>query len=103
VIDLIHVYSHCQVFFTAVFCLEALAKVMGLGRPVYWRRGQHRFELLLCAGSCLNVVPYLYPTNYFTYFQVFRLLRLVKISPMLEDFVYKVGIKTQPNYGWHLM
>lgn len=45
----------------------------------------------MCVGSCLNVIPSFYGTNYFTYFQVFRILRLIKASPMLEDFVYKVN------------
>ncbi|CAK5037249.1 unnamed protein product [Meloidogyne enterolobii] len=76
--------------FTLIFCIECLIKIFGLGWHVFWRRGQHKFELLLCCGSILNIIPKLYKTNYFTYFQVFRLLRLVKLSPMLEDFVYKI-------------
>ena len=67
-------------------------KVVGLGWANYIRRGQHKFELVLCLGSTLNVVPSLYNTNVFTYFQVLRIVRLIKASPMLEDFVYKVCV-----------
>ena len=41
-------------------------------------------------GSSLNAIWILYETNIFTYFQVFRIARLIKASPMLEDFVYKI-------------
>uniref|UniRef100_A0A914H0J3 Ion transport domain-containing protein n=1 Tax=Globodera rostochiensis TaxID=31243 RepID=A0A914H0J3_GLORO len=84
------IYHAIEALFTLLFLLEVFLKVAGLGWRPFWRRGQHRFELVLCLGSALNVVPSLYRTNYFTYFQVFRLLRLVKLSPMLEDFVYKI-------------
>uniref|UniRef100_A0A183CB50 Ion_trans domain-containing protein n=1 Tax=Globodera pallida TaxID=36090 RepID=A0A183CB50_GLOPA len=84
------IYHAIEALFTLLFLLEVFLKVVGLGWRPFWRRGQHRFELVLCLGSALNVVPSLYRTNYFTYFQVFRLLRLVKLSPMLEDFVYKI-------------
>ncbi|KAL7075262.1 hypothetical protein ACQ4LE_005817, partial [Meloidogyne hapla] len=84
------IYFYIELIFTLIFCIESLLKIFGLGWSVFWRRGQHRFELLLCCGSILNIIPKFYKTNYFTYFQVFRLLRLVKLSPMLEDFVYKI-------------
>nr|CAD2173780.1 unnamed protein product [Meloidogyne enterolobii] len=84
------IYFYIESIFTLIFCIECLIKIFGLGWHVFWRRGQHKFELLLCCGSILNIIPKLYKTNYFTYFQVFRLLRLVKLSPMLEDFVYKI-------------
>uniref|UniRef100_A0A1I7XSL6 Ion_trans domain-containing protein n=1 Tax=Heterorhabditis bacteriophora TaxID=37862 RepID=A0A1I7XSL6_HETBA len=41
-------------------------------------------------GSTLNLIRPLYTMNIFTYFQVFRIVRLIKASPMLEDFVYKI-------------
>ncbi|KIH49052.1 hypothetical protein ANCDUO_20874, partial [Ancylostoma duodenale] len=40
--------------------------------------------------STLNLIRPLYNMNIFTYFQVFRIVRLIKASPMLEDFVYKI-------------
>lgn len=78
--------------FTVLFNVECVVKISGLRWSGYIRRGQHKFELVLCAGSTLNVLPTLYESNVFTYFQVFRILRLIKASPMLEDFVYKVDL-----------
>lgn len=74
-----------------LFNFEALFKVFCNGWRGYIRRGQHKFELVLCIGSTLNIIKPLYDLNIFTYFQVFRVARLIKSSPMLEDFVYKVG------------
>ncbi len=75
----------------------------------------HKFELLLCVITTIHVLPidgmflswisifqvttllifitiYLYGNKceVFFPFQVLRVLRLIKASPMLEDFVYKI-------------
>ncbi|EYC27831.1 hypothetical protein Y032_0008g206 [Ancylostoma ceylanicum] len=84
------IYYYVEICFTIVFNLEALIKVIGYGWKGYLRRGQHKFELILCVGSTLNLIRPLYNMNIFTYFQVFRIVRLIKASPMLEDFVYKI-------------
>uniref|UniRef100_A0A7E4ZT03 Ion_trans domain-containing protein n=1 Tax=Panagrellus redivivus TaxID=6233 RepID=A0A7E4ZT03_PANRE len=84
------IYYCVEVIFTIVFVVEAIVKIIGLSWSTYIRRGQHKFEMILCVGTILNVVPFIYETNICTYFQVFRIVRLIKASPMLEDFVYKI-------------
>ncbi|CAJ0935665.1 unnamed protein product, partial [Mesorhabditis belari] len=84
------IYYYIEIFFTAIFNLELALKIFGYGWSAFIRRGQHKFEIILCIGSTLNCIKYLYQTNVFTYFQVFRVVRLIKASPMLEDFVYKI-------------
>uniref|UniRef100_A0A915CHN7 Ion transport domain-containing protein n=1 Tax=Parascaris univalens TaxID=6257 RepID=A0A915CHN7_PARUN len=84
------IYYYIEVAFTLLFNIECALKIFGFGWNGYIRRGLHKFELILCIGSTLNVVKPLYSTNIFTYFQVFRIVRLIKASPMLEDFVYKI-------------
>ncbi|VDM59301.1 unnamed protein product [Angiostrongylus costaricensis] len=84
------IYYYIEVCFTVLFNVEAFLKVIGYGSRGYLRRGQHKFELILCVGSTLNLIRPLYNMNIFTYFQVFRIVRLIKASPMLEDFVYKI-------------
>ncbi|KJH47796.1 transporter, cation channel family protein [Dictyocaulus viviparus] len=84
------IYYYIEICFTVLFNIEALLKVIGHGWKGYLRRGQHKFELILCIGSTLNLIRPLYNMNIFTYFQVFRIVRLIKASPMLEDFVYKI-------------
>ncbi|KAI6183274.1 hypothetical protein M3Y97_00471800 [Aphelenchoides bicaudatus] len=76
--------------FTVIFNVECLVKIVCYGLPQFWKRNIYKFELILCIGSSLNCIPFLYDRHVFTYFQVFRLLRLIKASPMLEEFVYKI-------------
>ncbi|PIC12425.1 hypothetical protein B9Z55_028444 [Caenorhabditis nigoni] len=83
-------YYYVEVGFTILFNTEVAIKVYAFGWNAYISRGQHKFDFLLCVGSSLNAIWILYETNFFTYFQVFRIARLIKASPMLEDFVYKI-------------
>ncbi|XP_061697803.1 sodium leak channel non-selective protein isoform X6 [Syngnathoides biaculeatus] len=78
-----------QVAFTVLFDLEALLKIWCLGFSGYFSSSLHKFELLLVVGTTLHIYPDLYHSQ-FTYFQVLRVVRLIKISPALEDFVYKI-------------
>uniref|UniRef100_A0A8C2BWP5 Sodium leak channel NALCN n=2 Tax=Cyprinus carpio TaxID=7962 RepID=A0A8C2BWP5_CYPCA len=78
-----------QVAFTVLFDLEALLKIWCLGFTGYISSSLHKFESLLVVGTTLHIYPDLYHSQ-FTYFQVLRVVRLIKISPALEDFVYKI-------------
>nr|XP_014343626.1 PREDICTED: sodium leak channel non-selective protein [Latimeria chalumnae] len=78
-----------EVAFTVLFDLEALLKICCLGFTGYISSSLHKFELLLVVGTTLHIYPDLYHSQ-FTYFQVLRVVRLIKISPALEDFVYKI-------------
>ncbi|XP_003378504.1 transporter, cation channel family [Trichinella spiralis] len=84
------IYYYIECGFTLIFNLECLFKVWCLSWKGYISRGLHKFEFILCVGSTLNIIKPLYDKNVFTYCQVFRVLRLIKASPMLEDFVYKI-------------
>ncbi|CAI4222140.1 unnamed protein product [Auanema sp. JU1783] len=83
-------YYYIEVGFTVLFNAECLIKILCYGFRNFIRRGIFKFELILCIGSTFNVFKYFYEKNYFTYFQAFRLLRLIKASPILEDFVWKI-------------
>uniref|UniRef100_A0A1A8FDB8 Sodium leak channel NALCN n=2 Tax=Nothobranchius korthausae TaxID=1143690 RepID=A0A1A8FDB8_9TELE len=78
-----------EVAFTVLFDLEALLKIWCLGFYGYISSSLHKFESLLVVGTTLHIYPDLYHSQ-FTYFQVLRVVRLIKISPALEDFVYKI-------------
>jgi hypothetical protein len=45
---------------------------------------------MLAIGTTLHCLPPLYRNALFTYFQVLRVARLLKSSPLLEDFLNKV-------------
>nr|XP_027195093.1 sodium leak channel non-selective protein-like isoform X2 [Dermatophagoides pteronyssinus] len=79
-----------EVFFTIFFDIEVMAKIWCYGLRTYVRRSLHKLELLLAIGSSIHVLPPLYMTSPLVYFQVLRIVRLIKASPVLEDFVYKI-------------
>ncbi len=71
--------------------MEALFKMFSLGFKNYIRRSIFKFELVLAIGTTLHCIPQLYRSA-FTYFQVLRVARLLKSSPLLEVFLNKVNL-----------
>ncbi|XP_046577854.1 LOW QUALITY PROTEIN: sodium leak channel non-selective protein-like [Haliotis rubra] len=82
-------FYYAEVVFTLLFDLEALFKIWCLGFVGYLKRSLHKFELLLAIGTTIHIIPDCYRSQ-FTYFQVLRVVRLIKASPMLEDFCFKI-------------
>lgn len=82
-------YYYIEVVFTCLLDLETLFKIYCLGWRGYYKHSIHKFELLLAAGTTLHIVPIFYLSG-LTYFQVLRVVRLIKASPILEGFVYKI-------------
>lgn len=82
-------YYYIEIAFTIFLDLEALIKIWCLGLKGYFKHSVHKFELLLGIGTTIHIIPQLYMSG-FTYFQVLRIVRLIKASPLLEGFVYKI-------------
>nr|XP_032529661.1 sodium leak channel non-selective protein isoform X2 [Danaus plexippus plexippus] len=82
-------YYYIEIAFTIFLDLEALIKIWCLGWKGYFKHSVHKFELLLAIGTSIHIIPQLYMSG-FTYFQVLRIVRLIKASPLLEGFVYKI-------------
>ncbi|KAL5286139.1 hypothetical protein ACFFRR_007673 [Megaselia abdita] len=82
-------YYYIEMAFTCFLDLEALFKMYCLGWRGYYKHSIHKFELILAVGTTLHLVPSLY-LSALTYFQVLRVVRLIKASPLLEGFVYKI-------------
>lgn len=82
-----HIYWY-EVGFTIFFNIEALFKIACLGFHCYWTRTSHRFEFCLAVGCTIHIIPTFFMTE-LADFQVFRVIRLIKASPVLEDFAYK--------------
>ena len=82
-------YYNIEIVFTILFNLEALFKIFCLGLKSYIKRSIYKFEFILAMGTTLRLVPQLYQTE-LTYFQVLRIVRLIKSSPLLENFVNKI-------------
>ncbi|VVC28002.1 Hypothetical protein CINCED_3A019232 [Cinara cedri] len=82
-------YYYIEVVYTIIFNFETLFKMILLGFNEYFKHSYHKFEIMLAVGTTLHIVPQFYLSG-LTYFQVLRIVRLIKASPMLEDFVYKI-------------
>lgn len=82
-------YYYIEIVFTVFFDLETIFKIFCLGWRGYYKHSIHKFELLLAIGTTIHVTPPFY-LSAFTYFQVLRVVRLIKASPILEGFVYKI-------------
>ncbi|XP_077301689.1 sodium leak channel non-selective protein na [Arctopsyche grandis] len=82
-------YYCIEIAFTVFLDLETIFKIWCLGWRGYFKHSIHKFELLLAIGTTLHIIQALYLSG-FTYFQVLRVVRLIKASPLLEGFVYKI-------------
>ncbi|CAF4823374.1 unnamed protein product [Rotaria sp. Silwood1] len=82
-------YRKIETLFTIFFDLEALFKILSMGFKNYIRRSIYKFEFMLAVGTTIHCFPSFYRSS-FTYFQVLRVARLLKSSPLLEDFLYKI-------------
>lgn len=82
-------YYYIEIGFTCFFFLETLFKLYCLTWRGYIKHSIHKFELLLTIMTTLHIIPY-FNLSALTYFQVLRVVRLIKASPMLEGFVYKI-------------
>lgn len=85
----LEVHRSIEIIFTLLFDLEVLFKVYALGFNGYLKGLMMKFEFILAIGTTLRLIPQFYHTE-LTYFQVLRIVRLIKSSPLLEDFLKKI-------------
>lgn len=82
-------YYVAEVIMTLFFDLEVLIKVWCYGFKGYYRLSFHKFELTLAIMTTLHIIPDLF-LSMLAFFVVLRIARLIKASPVLEDFVSKI-------------
>lgn len=80
----------CVDLFTNFNYFDLSVQIWCYGYRAYIKRSLHKLELLLSIGSSIHIIPPLYMYPPLVYFQVLRIVRLIKASPVLEDFVYKI-------------
>ena len=78
-----------EIGFTIAFIFEAALKLLTFGIRGYFARSLHVFEFFLVVTTSIHVHPNLW-RSHMAYFQVMRVVRLSRASPMLEEFTYKV-------------
>ena len=87
-----HYFRHhrtLEIGFVIFYNLEALFKIYCLSFRGYISRTIHKFEFLLAIMTSIHIIDGMFLTP-ISIFQVLRVCRLIKASPMLEDFVYKI-------------
>ncbi|OAF70964.1 CanIon [Intoshia linei] len=82
-------HYYAEILFTMIFNMEALFKIFCIGFKRYIENNSYKFEFVLCIGTTIHIIPIFYST-FFTYFQIVRPVRLLKASPLLEDFCWKI-------------
>jgi len=87
--DFIVGHRKLEIGFVIFYNLEVVFKIFCLSFKGYISRAMHKFEFLLAIMTTLHVMPGCF-LSLLSIFQVLRVVRLVKASPMLEDFVYKI-------------
>lgn len=83
--------QYLEFWFTMLYNFEVVFKMFCLGVKGYFIRTIHKFEFLLAVTTTIHILPFdgLF-LSWLSIFQVLRVVRLIKASPMLEDFVYKI-------------
>ena len=76
------VLGYLDVVFVVIYIIEALLKYLTVGRTAYLRGNWNRFDLFIVFVSILDLTPIPEQVDIVdpSFFQVLRLLRLVKVS-----------------------
>jgi hypothetical protein len=68
-----------NIVFTAIFTVEALLKILGLGLAEYFSRGSNCFDFILVLVSLLSIaLDTGVGTNFIRVFRIARIFRLIK-------------------------
>ncbi len=80
-----------EIYFTVFYDVEVVFKIFCLSFSGYFKPTIHKFEFMLAVATTIHVLPidgiFL---SWMSIFMVLRILRLIKASPMLQAFVYKI-------------
>ena len=82
--------NHLQITFTALFNVEAILKIIGMGFYGYINSVSCQLEAILCVGSTAFLAPVLQYKGGFSIFQVLRTFRLVLLSSSLTSFLKRI-------------
>uniref|UniRef100_H2ZGK4 Ion transport domain-containing protein n=1 Tax=Ciona savignyi TaxID=51511 RepID=H2ZGK4_CIOSA len=80
-------YRENILFFTVIFDMELIIKVITLGPRGYIKRNIYKYEAFLALVTTFNTAC---SYDVLRSFPVLRIIRLVKLSPTLENFLFKI-------------
>ena len=87
--EYLHVLHICNLVFVAIFTVEAVLKLLGLGVTYYFYIDWNKFDFAIVVVSLLSESPFLGEINLtaFRIIRVARLLRMIKSSKQLQDLL----------------
>ena len=85
------VWELIEAMFTAIYCLEAMLKIIALGSRSYFERARNVFDFTVTVMAFLATVYVYYPNNFsdsrlIRYIVMTRVLRLVRIIVAMKPF-----------------
>ena len=87
--DYLHVLHIFNLVFVAIFTVEAVLKLLGLGVVYYFYIDWNKFDFAIVVVSLVSELPFLGEVNLtaFRIIRVARLLRMIKASKQLQDLL----------------
>ena len=87
--EYLHVLNVFNLVFVAIFTVEAVLKLLGLGVRYYFYIDWNKFDFAIVIVSLLSESPFLGDVNLtaFRIIRVARLLRMIKASKQLQDLL----------------
>ena len=64
------ILSYVNLVFTAIFIMEAVLKIIGLGLSGYWFSGWNRFDFFVVLTSILDLLMDIFGASLFTFLRV---------------------------------
>ena len=82
------ILSNINYFFTAVFILEFLLKLIGLGRKAYWYSAWNRFDFFVVMASIIDILMDSVGQSFISFLrvgpQLARIIRVLRVTRLLK-------------------
>jgi hypothetical protein len=82
------ILSNINYFFTAVFILEFLLKLIGLGRRAYWYSPWNKFDFFVVMASLLDILMDSLGQSFISFLrvgpQLARIIRVLRVTRLLK-------------------
>ena len=96
------ILEYINYFFTAVFTLEAIIKIIGLGFKGYFTKGWNLFDFFIVLVSYVTLIISVSVQGNFgpkqatvaRAFRIGRIFRLIKKASCAEDFIFLLAVLT---------
>ena len=90
--DNLHTKFHfyAEFLLTFLFISDVLLKMITYSFKTYLKESIHKFELMLAICCLINLIPSVNRFAYFISFKVLRIIRLIRVSPILESFIFRI-------------